>query len=89
MIPINLMKRQLDRLFRDVEDEDIFDVLSENEAIIPQIEMFAQNYNIELSKGWKVDLSRSVKQQLLKAKSIPESYIEKWVQLFNKFNLEI
>lgn len=89
LMPINLMKRQLDRLFRDVEDEDIFDVLSENEAIIPQIEMFAQNYNIELSKGWKVDLSRSVKQQLLKAKSIPESYIEKWVQLFNKFNLEI
>lgn len=89
LMPINLMKRQLDRLFRDVEDEDIFDVLSENEAIIPQIEMFAQNYNIELSKGWKVDLSRSVKQQLLKAKSIPESYIEKWVQLFSKFNLEI
>ena len=86
IIPFDLMKRQLDRLFRDVEDEDIFDVISENEAIIPQIERFAKNHNMELGKGWKVDLSRSVKQQLLKSKSIVSDYIEKWIQLFEKFN---
>ncbi|MBD5463041.1 MAG: AAA family ATPase [Lachnospiraceae bacterium] len=86
MIPIDLMKRPLDRLFRDVEDEDFFDVLLENEAIIPQIEMFAKRNKIELRKGWKVELSRTVKQQFLKVSNLPKDYIEIWEKLFEKFN---
>lgn len=86
LIPINLMRRHLDRLFRDVDDEDIFDVLTEDEPIIPQIEQFAKTHQIQLDKGWKVELSKSVKQQLLKAKTVPEISVEKWIQLFEKFN---
>lgn len=73
IVPIDLMRRQLDRLFRDVEDEDVFDSLLEGQPVIPQIEEFARKHRIELNKGWKVDLSRNVKQQLHKAKSVPDT----------------
>lgn len=89
LIPHTLMIRQLDRIFRDVEDENIEDFLDANSAVVPQIEAFAANHGIELYKGWKVDLSRSVKQQLLKEKptSIPDEYIDKWEKIFSKFNI--
>lgn len=86
IVPIDLMRRQLDRLFRDVEDEDVFDSLLEGQPVIPQIEEFARKHRIELNKGWKVDLSRNVKQQLHKAKSVPDEFVEKWIQLFERFN---
>lgn len=85
LIPTSLMRRQLDRLFRDVEDEDIFDVLNGAEPVISQIEQFANRNEVELNRGWKVDLSRNVKQQILKVKNIPEDFVEKWIQLFKKF----
>lgn len=89
LIPINLMQRQLDRFFRDVEDNDIVDYINADQAIIPQIEMFAENNGVILENGWKVILSRSVKQQLIKAQndSIDKAYSEKWIELFERFNL--
>ena len=88
ILPPSLMLRQVDRLFRDVEDEVFEDVYVSGQAIVPQIEAFASRHNIELDKGWKVELSRGVKQQILKAKPdvIPSNYITKWEALFNKFN---
>ena len=88
LIPHKLMIRQLDRVFRDVDDENIEDFLDANSAVIPQIEAFASKHGIDLYKGWKVDLSKNVKQQLLKAKptSIPDIYIDKWEKIFSKFN---
>lgn len=80
------MRRQLDRLFRDVEDEDILDNLTGEQPVISQIEQFAKRNEIELNKGWKVDLSRNVKQQILKAKTVPEEFVEKWIQLFKRFD---
>lgn len=87
IIPISLMSRHLSRIFRDVEDEDIVDVLTKDQPVIPQIEQFAKRNWIELNKGWKVDLSRNVKQQILKAKDIPDEFVERWIQLFNKFEI--
>ena len=87
IIPISLMSRHLSRIFRDVEDEDIVDVLTKDQPVIPQIEQFAKRNGIELNKGWKVDLSRNVKQQILKAKDIPDEFVERWIQLFNKFEI--
>ena len=86
LIPTILMRRQLDRLFRDVEDEDILDNLTGEQPVISQIEQFAKRNEIELNKGWKVDLSRNVKQQILKAKTVPEEFVEKWIQLFKRFD---
>lgn len=72
-----------------VEDEAFEDVHIERQAIVPQVEAFASRHNIELNKGWKVEVAKGVKQQLLKAKAdiIPDAYISKWEALFNKFNL--
>lgn len=85
LIPQNLMYRPLDRVFRDVEDEDIRDNLTEDAPVISQIEGFAKKHKVELSKGWKVDLSRSVKQQLLKTQSVSDESVEKWIKLFQRF----
>lgn len=88
LIPPTLMSRQIWRLFRDVEDELFEDIYVIGQAIVPQVEAFARRHNVELGKGWKVDLARSVKQQLQKDKAddIPDEYITKWETLFNKFN---
>ena len=89
LLPPALMYRQIGRLFRDVEDEVFEDVYIEGQAIVPQVEAFASRHNIELDSGWKVEVARGVKQQLLKAKAdtVPDSYISKWESLFNRFNL--
>lgn len=88
LLPPTLMFRQIDRLFRDVDD-NFEDAHVEGKAIVPQVEEFASKHNIELNKGWKVEVAKGVKQQLLKAKAdtIPEFYVSKWEALFNKFNL--
>lgn len=88
IVPLDLMTRPLDRLFREIEDEDVMDNLQEGDPLIPQIESFARKYNVDLSsqKGWKVDLSKNVKQQLSKAKTVDEKYINMWVELFEKFS---
>lgn len=87
LIPVDLMQRPLDRLFRDVDDEDIIDFLKPDMPIVPQIEAFAEKHNVSLAKGWKVSLSKSVKQQLQKTNpgDISGEFILKWVALFNKF----
>ena len=60
--------------------------LTGEQPVISQIEQFAKRNEIELNKGWKVDLSRNVKQQILKAKTVPEEFVEKWIQLFKRFD---
>ena len=88
LLPPSLMIRQISRLFRDIEDEYFDDFFVEGQAIVPQVETFAKKYNITLSKGWKVDVAKGVKQQLQKAKAntVPDEYLTKWESLFNKFN---
>lgn len=88
LIPPEFMIRQISRLFRDIEDEDFEDFYAKGCPIIPQIEAYAQAHNVTLHDGWKVDVARGVKQQVLKAPidKIPDEYITKWISLFNKFN---
>lgn len=88
LIPVSMMRRYLDRLFRDVEDEDIMDTLSNDSAVLPQIESFATKHGISLPKGWKVDMSKNIKQQLTKADltNVPHEFVETWITLFNHFN---
>lgn len=88
LIPPKLLFRQIDRLFRKVEDEYFEDIFDDKQAIIPQIEQFANQHSIDLPKGWKVDLAKSVKQQIQKGKAdiIPSEYVDKWIHLFEKFD---
>ncbi|MDL2281202.1 AAA family ATPase [Selenomonadales bacterium OttesenSCG-928-I06] len=87
LIPLSLMIRPLDRLFRDIEDESFKDFYVKDQTILPQIKNFALKHKITLSTGWKVDLARSVKKELLKTKDeIPKDYVDIWEKLFNRFN---
>ena len=65
IIPIDLMRFALSRLFRDVEDEEFEDSYDDKQPIVPQIEAYAVKHGIELGLGWKVELARQVKGRLL------------------------
>lgn len=88
LIPVELMERHLTRLSRGTE-EYFIDYYKESEAIIPQIENFFEDNNLELDTGWKVDLARSVKTGILntrEAKKISNDVEEMWSNLFNRFS---
>ena len=89
LLPPKLLYRQIDRFFREVEDAYFEEYHNDKEAIAPQIEHFAEAHDIDLPKGWKVDLARMVKQQLQKAKPdmIPQEYIDKWIHIFERFDV--
>lgn len=91
IVPPRLILRHIGRLFREIEDEDFEDYYVEGKAIVPQVESFAKLHSIDLPKGWKVDVSRGFKQQLLKAKDdvVPDDYMNKWKKLFNMFNRQL
>ena len=88
LIPASIIIRQIARFFRDVDGEGFEDIHIKGQAIVPQIEAFASRHRIELDKGWKVDLAKWIKQQLIRAKAddVTEDYITKWEAIFNKFN---
>ena len=88
LIPASIIIRQIARFFRDVDGEEFEDIHIKGQAIVPQIEAFASRHRIELDKGWKVDLAKWIKQQLIRAKAddVTEDYITKWEAIFNKFN---
>ena len=86
LIPENLMNKFFDRmLFRDVDDT-FYDHYDAGKPIVNQVQDFAKRYDVELPKGWKVDLSKSVKLQLQKTsfQKIPPKVLESWEELFEK-----
>ena len=84
IIPISLLERTINHFFNSVEDEDFMDNYEDDKPLVNQIEKFASDNNVELEKGWKVELAKAAKKALLKAKEdkISNEYIEKWVKLF-------
>jgi len=66
----------------DVEFEDVYE---EGKPVLKQLEKFAQDNDIFLEKGWKVDFARLIKNNLLKIKkeNLTEIYINKWKNLFS------
>ena len=87
LFPCNLMTRYLDKLFQNIEDENFEASYEKTKPLVPQIEEFSKKNNMELEYGWKVSLAKHVKQQLQRRDTIvTDEYVEKWVNLFNKFN---
>jgi len=67
-------------------DDEFEDDYSKMQPIINQIEKFAQENEIVLEAGWKVELSKSVKVSMQKSKIVVnDSTLEKWIKLFNDF----
>ena len=88
IIPFDLQKRSIDKLFNKVEDVYFEDDNQVEVSLVYQVEQFVPNYGLELPKGWKVDVAKDVKRQISKRKKadIDNSYIDKWKQLFSKLN---
>lgn len=69
-------------------DEEFDDVVNNNVPICNQIEEYANKYEINLDKGWKVRLASTIKKEILKGKgkiiSENDSEFKKVVELFNR-----
>ncbi|MCB5364297.1 AAA family ATPase [Pusillimonas sp. CC-YST705] len=88
LIPHQHFMAAVDRIFRGPEQE-FSEVMSPGTPVVPQVEVWAKSEGIELTPGWKVEVSKRVKASLL-AKgidSIENDLIERWVQLFSRFEL--
>lgn len=88
LIPYEFIEKPVLNLFGIRDDDDEFDP-NNNEAIIPQIENYAKEHQIELPNGWKVLVAKSFKRQIFakKRKKIPEEYLSKWTSLFENLCL--
>ncbi len=90
LIPANVIikmaRYQLRSNNPDVEFEDVYE---EGKPILKQLEKFAQDNEIPLEKGWKVDFSRLVKNNLLKTdkNKIDQNDLERWKALFEKISI--
>ena len=65
-------------------DDDFADVYKSAEPIVPQIEKFAGDHEIDLPNGWKVELAKKVKASMLK-KEFNKEQCKAWKTLFDKF----
>lgn len=83
-IPADIICKQISKILPHDLDDDFEDVYTEGEPIVPQIEKFAHDYNVTLSKGWKVELAKKVKSSMLK-KVFSKEDCKNWKKLFDKF----
>lgn len=87
LLPPEVIARQLDRWQRTA-DIPFMDERQDGKPIVPQIELWAKKHGIILQvPGWKVELSKRVKQQLLSdgPSNISNDYLDKWAKLFETF----
>ena len=84
IIPSDTLIKGVDKIMPKDIDDDFEDSYVANSPIIPQIEKFASNHNVELANGWKVELAKKVKQLMLKNNYNQED-CKTWKKLFDKF----
>jgi hypothetical protein len=87
LIPTAILTRELDRWQRNA-DVPFADEMQDGTPIVPQIEAWAERHKVELQKpGWKVELSKRVKQKLLAdgPDAISKDVLDKWEKLFTAF----
>lgn len=83
LIPLDVTAAVIDRMYRSAEVE-FADVATAGKPVVNQIESWAAEQKVSLDPGWKVELSKRVKQHLL-GKGIavvaPEC-ADRWQKLF-------
>ena len=88
LFPPKFIGRIVDRyLLKPADvDEDFVDFVTEDEPIVPQVETYAAKYGMVLQRGWKVDVAKRAKSQLLRGKegvgTEDETHAERWRTLF-------
>ena len=89
LFPFHLLADEMDRMERAPETR-LTDVIREGEPFVGQVEAWATDQRVELSKDWKVKLAKRVKERAL-AKGIgwfKKDVVDRWIQLFNAFEEE-
>lgn len=87
ILPTNIIAREIERELLRRASDYFTDVVDTDKPLVPQVEEFAQRHQIELPKGWKVDIARRVKEQLLKQTAdVDKALEEQWKRLFDKFS---
>ncbi|WP_371423381.1 AAA family ATPase [Tardiphaga sp.] len=83
LIPLDVMAAVVDRMYRNAESE-FADVAKAETPVVGQIEAWAAAQKIALDQGWKVELSKRVKQHLLTKgmTAVAQDYADKWQRLF-------
>lgn len=81
LIPLDLIVDSFDRLFRSEDGLEV-DYIEANQPIVPQLEKFAEDNQITLELGWKVELSKKVKQRF--KSDVADELENKWKDLFGK-----
>lgn len=81
LIPTNLIVDCFDRLFRSENGLEVGDI-DGNIPIVPQLKIFAENNDIILELGWKVELSKKVRQKF--KCEIVDTFEKQWIELFKK-----
>lgn len=87
ILPISLLLKGINRIFSQVENFSFEDEYDASLPIVPQIEKFAEDNDVKLKSGWKVELAKASKQALLfgKKTTIKQEVQDLWVKLFKDF----
>ena len=86
LIPGDIMLRPVEHLINN-RDFDFETEYNNNQPIISQIEKWGEQFNIDLLLGYKVQLAKDVKQEMLKPKFIGQvnnEYVNTWKLLFEQ-----
>lgn len=89
IIPTEFIERPVNRLLNDI-DLDFWTEYNSSSPIITQIEKFAEENNIQLPNGYKVDLARQVKHAIFSrgGKFHNEKTESIWKSIFDKIIYE-
>lgn len=87
LFPADFLIPIVDRLWRQAHT--LFEATYvKGDAIVPQIEKWAETEGFELGEGWKVVLAREVKKiALLRGiEGFSDDVVKKWIEVFDWFN---
>jgi hypothetical protein len=85
MIPLPLILRAVNMTFR-LADNPFGDNLLTAVPIVAQIEAWAKRSSVKLELGWKVEVAKRVKQDLLGGATVGEESLEIWAKVFDAFS---
>lgn len=86
IIPFTCLSKSINKIFRDVDDNDFEDIFDSAKPLLPQLESFATENSVSMQKGFKVDIAKASKSKLLKLPTTHEKAYQ-WVALFKKLDV--
>jgi predicted ATP-dependent endonuclease of OLD family len=85
LLPFELISKVAAKILFRSDDDDFLEGLVHNVPFVSQVETFASSKGIELSEGWKVELSRAVKVKMLRdvdQVKADSDDVKRWQQIF-------